>query len=216
MPWVVCGDFNEIMQSDEKLGWLDRDARQMKVFRECLSDYGLIDLGFVGRRFTWCNGRIGEQRTRVKLDRMVANEEWMKMFPEARVIHRVMAASDHCLLKLSLRQRVQRRGGRKRFMFEAMWTRKESCREVIEAAWDPLNANPDVQIRDRLKSCQAHLQTWNRRVFGNVNKNLKQKQSCLQQLEALNLLHEAGEEIQSLKKEINEEMMREEMMRNQR
>ena len=74
MPWVVCGDFNEIMQSDEKLGWLDRDARQMKVFRECLSDYGLIDLGFVGRRFTWCNGRIGEQRTLVRLDRMVANE----------------------------------------------------------------------------------------------------------------------------------------------
>ena len=43
-------------------------------------------------------------------------------------------------------------------MFEAMWTREEGCREVIEMAWDPLNANPDVQIRDRIKSCQAHLQ----------------------------------------------------------
>ena len=36
------------------------------------------------------------------------------------------------------------------------------------------------------------------------------------QLEGLNLLHEAAEEIQSLKKEINEEMIREEMMWNQR
>ncbi|XP_030936732.1 uncharacterized protein LOC115961994 [Quercus lobata] len=144
MSWVVCGDFNEIVQSDEKFGWLDRDARQMEVFRECLSDCGLIDLGFVGQRFTWCNGRIGEQRTRVRLDRMVANEEWRKMFPEARVIHRAMAASDHCLLNLSLRQRVKRKGSRKRFMFEAMWTREESCREVIETAWDSLNANPDV------------------------------------------------------------------------
>ena len=27
MPWVVFGDFNEITQLDEKLGWLDRDAK---------------------------------------------------------------------------------------------------------------------------------------------------------------------------------------------
>nr|POE82123.1 hypothetical protein CFP56_57259 [Quercus suber] len=164
MSWVVFGDFNEIVKSDEKLGWLDRDARQMEVFRECLTDYGLIDLGFVGQSFTWCNGRFGEQRTQVTLDRMVANEEWIKMFPEARVFHRAMAASDHCLLNLSLTQ----------------------------------------------------LQTWNRREFGNVNKNLKQEESCLQQLEALNLLYESAEEIQALKKEINKEMIREEMMWNQR
>ena len=80
-------------------------------------------------------------------------------------------------------------------MFEAMWTREEGCREVIEMAQDPLNANSDVQIRDRIKSCQNHLQTWNRREFGNVNKNLKWKQSRLQQLEASNLLHEFAEEI---------------------
>ena len=54
---------------------------------------------------------------------------------------------------------MQRRGRVKRFMFEAMWTREEGCREVIKMAWDPLNANPDVQIRDKIKRCQDHLQT---------------------------------------------------------
>ena len=48
MPWIVCGDFNEITHVDEKLGWLDRDATQMWEFRESLSRCGLIDLGFVG------------------------------------------------------------------------------------------------------------------------------------------------------------------------
>ena len=80
IPWVVFEDFNEIVQADEKLGWLDRDARQMEVFKECLTDCGLIDLGFVGQRFTWCNGRIGEQCTLVRLDRIVVNEDWLKMF----------------------------------------------------------------------------------------------------------------------------------------
>lgn len=33
---------------DEKLGWMDRDADQMRVFRECLNQCGLSDLGFMG------------------------------------------------------------------------------------------------------------------------------------------------------------------------
>ena len=106
MPWVVFGNFNEIVKSDEKLGWLDRDARQMEMFRECLSECGLIDLGFVGQHFTWCNGRLGEYRTLVRLDRIVANEKWMKMFPKAKVFHKAMATSDHCMLNLSLRKQV--------------------------------------------------------------------------------------------------------------
>ena len=52
MPWIVFGDFNEILNSNEKLGWLDRDARQMEGFRECLSKCDLFDMGFVGQRFT--------------------------------------------------------------------------------------------------------------------------------------------------------------------
>ena len=63
MPWVLFGDFNEIIHFDEKLGWLNRDAFQMQNFRNCLSSCGLFDLGFVKQQYTWCNGRYGEQRT---------------------------------------------------------------------------------------------------------------------------------------------------------
>lgn len=62
----------------------------MEGFRDCLFDCGLIDLGFVGQRFIWCNGSIGEQRTLVRLDRIVANENWLALFPEAKVYHRAM------------------------------------------------------------------------------------------------------------------------------
>ena len=48
MSWVVCGDFNEILHPDEKTGWKERDADQIKEFREVLSKCGLFDLGFVG------------------------------------------------------------------------------------------------------------------------------------------------------------------------
>ena len=61
MPWVVFGDFNETIHFDEKLGGVDRDARQMEAFKECLSRCELIDLRFIGQKFTWCNGHFGEQ-----------------------------------------------------------------------------------------------------------------------------------------------------------
>ena len=37
LPWLVCGDFNEIVHPDEKMGWKERDAEQMSAFRETLS-----------------------------------------------------------------------------------------------------------------------------------------------------------------------------------
>ena len=103
MPWVIFGDFNEITHSDEKLGWPEQDADQMRAFRECLNSCSLTDFGFIGQRFTWCNERLGDQRTLIRLDRMVANEEWRELFPEAKVHHVSMSTSNHCLLALFLR-----------------------------------------------------------------------------------------------------------------
>ena len=138
------------------------------------------------------------------------------MFREAKVVHRSMVASDHCLLSLLLRMRELRKVARKRFMFEKMWTKEKGCREVVERAWDPLDCNLEMSIQKRLKGYQVHLRNWNSKVFGNVSKVLKQKQRRLQQLEELDHLHESTEEIQGLKKEINEVMLKEEIMWNQR
>ena len=49
-----------------------------------------------------------------------------------------------------------------------------------------------------------------------MNKALKLKQDRLRHLEVLNLLHETAKEIQGLKKEINETLIKEEVMWNQR
>lgn len=161
MPWVVFGDFNEILYSYEKLGGAKREVRQMEAFRECLNKCGLVDLGFVGQKFTWCNGRDGDSRTKLRLDRMVANEEWLKRFPNARVFHTTMSISDHCLLKLNLRNKQNRRKPKKRFMFEAMWTRDDRCREVVESAWDSCGGDSSLELADRLKRCKENLQSWN-------------------------------------------------------
>ena len=106
----------------------------MEGFRESLSKYGLFDLGFVGQRFMWCNRCFGEQRMLLRLDRMVANSSWLELYLEARVYHKSMSSSDHCLLTLTLKNVHPRKLVKKHFQFEAMWVREEGCKNVVEGA----------------------------------------------------------------------------------
>ena len=68
MPWVVFGDFKEILHSGEKFGAVDREAKQMEAFGECLDRCRLADLGFFRQKYTWCNSRHREQRIKLQLD----------------------------------------------------------------------------------------------------------------------------------------------------
>ena len=56
--------FQKITHLDKKCGRAERSADQMQAFRNALDACDLLDLGFSGPSFTWCNERFGEQRTR--------------------------------------------------------------------------------------------------------------------------------------------------------
>lgn len=53
LPWLCASDFNELLKTREKLGGRLRPYGQMQNFREVLDECGLLDLGFVGTKFTW-------------------------------------------------------------------------------------------------------------------------------------------------------------------
>nr|XP_023879274.1 uncharacterized protein LOC111991717 [Quercus suber] len=217
LPWVVFGDFNEITHIEEKCGGAERNANQMEAFRNALDNCDLRDLGFVGQRFTWCNGRFGDQRTLVRLDRMVANNRWTALFQQAKVCHRSMSSSDHCLLALYLAPQLRRRRGKAQFRFESMWARDVGCRDVVEMAWSVDSTVGDCySTQDRIRNCQHQLQWWGKNVFGNLKKQINEKQTSLQCLENRNTLHEDAVNIQSLRREINELLERESAMWKQR
>ena len=53
LPWVLLGDFNEMLAEDEKMGGLPLNRNRISAFRECINQCGLMDLGFHGPRFMW-------------------------------------------------------------------------------------------------------------------------------------------------------------------
>ena len=99
-------------------------------------------------------------------------------------------------------------------MFEAMWVREAEYKEIVDTAWNLHTEEAAMSFQDRIKRCQSNLIGWNQNKFGNVNKKLKQKQDCLQQLESLNMLHDTAEEISVVRMELNELHIKEEIMWN--
>ncbi|XP_062010699.1 uncharacterized protein LOC133727086 [Rosa rugosa] len=90
LPWIVVGDFNEILNNDEKIDGPRRAEHQMRGFREALGYGELLDLGFQGTRTTWWNSE-----TKLRLDRAVCTPSWYDIFGYAKVVHLPPSDSDH-------------------------------------------------------------------------------------------------------------------------
>ncbi|XP_038974801.1 uncharacterized protein LOC120106025 [Phoenix dactylifera] len=85
-PFLMAGDFNCIVDPQEKMGGKPfSHERKVKEFEDFLTTNGLIDLGFTGPRFTWCNNQQGPARVWERLDRACATAGWVQRFPDHRV-----------------------------------------------------------------------------------------------------------------------------------
>ncbi|KAA3473894.1 reverse transcriptase [Gossypium australe] len=164
-PWFVCGDFNEIMYGFEKKGGVPRDERRMELFRKVLSECRLMDMGFSRRWFTWERGNLLETNIRERLDRGVANEEWLAMFPKVSIQHLTHSFSDHCPLLVNTKRAKQ---GAKEvaFRFEAWWTMQESFEEKVKNIWESSLGN----LIQKLNELKNSLRRWANRIQDDQNK----------------------------------------------
>ena len=134
LSWLCLGDFNEILSMHEKTGGSVYSQQQMDGFRNVVNFCGFSDLGYCGTDLTWCNMQDGENRIQLRLDRAFATPEWIVKFEGMRVYHLVDSTSDHCALLLTTSP-PHRSSHVKRFHFEALWTKNEDRREIIESSW---------------------------------------------------------------------------------
>lgn len=53
LPWVVLGNFNDILHESEKRGGARQPCRLIDGFQQAIQDCHLRDLGYKGNLFTW-------------------------------------------------------------------------------------------------------------------------------------------------------------------
>lgn len=77
IPWMIMGNFNEVLCSSEQKGGMRKSQSQIKGFQDTIDACGLGDLRFRTIEYTWSNRRENEHDVEVRLDKAFANNEWV-------------------------------------------------------------------------------------------------------------------------------------------
>ncbi|MBA0762032.1 hypothetical protein Gotri_024592 [Gossypium trilobum] len=78
-----------------ELPWMEG---RMEAFRKILKECNLSDIEFNGNWFTWERGNLPKNDIQERLDRAIATEDWLQIFPEFQIQHLPHTFSDHCPL----------------------------------------------------------------------------------------------------------------------
>jgi hypothetical protein len=179
LPWLVLGDFNEILFNYEKEGGRPRSQLAMKAFHDALNDCELEDMGYVGDLFTWRRGKLRE-----RLDRGVVNDQWNACFPFASLINSETTRSDHRPLLVDTEYLSNTHGSTDRpRRFEARWLQEDVVEEMVKAAWERAKARGvEISLMEKCNDVHSELHTWDRDVLKGPARKLKELKRDLEQL----------------------------------
>ncbi|XP_060961152.1 uncharacterized protein LOC133031663 [Cannabis sativa] len=184
MPWLVMGDFNEIISHLDKLGGPLKNETQIDDFRTAIDKSGLQELNFDGNRFTWHNNNTNGTNVKERLDYGFINSMWFNNFNVPTVSHLDFFQSDHRALLVQINPLLStcNQKFKSRFRFEKQWLNEDMCSEIIANNWKNATADPTTQILQNLTACSHQLQAWHMQKFGDLPKKIKTSQ---QKVEAL-------------------------------
>lgn len=136
------------------------DNLQIAEFRNVLEECRLNDLGFIGRWFMWERSHFQSTNIRERLDRGVANLDWINLFPMYLVEHLAHTISNYCLIFLDTIGKMCY--GKSKwnllFRFEVKWCLEQSFEESVRKAW----ADPNMSVPAKLTKAGHLFKSWSR------------------------------------------------------
>ncbi|XP_057747939.1 uncharacterized protein LOC130967135 [Arachis stenosperma] len=214
-PQAYLGDFNDILNQEEKAGILPQPKICLETFRRFVDENGLMDVDLKGSKYTWFSNPRNNFITRERLDRVLVNWNWLQIYQNVSLKAAPAISSDHCALILDL----QPRGRIKReFKFEAFWAEHEECKEVIKKGWqqDEGNRNYWGKFIRKRNRCIRELMEWSKRKFKRADKELERKKAELHHIQENDMSERDQRRERELKNQISELWKQEEKYWGQR
>jgi hypothetical protein len=214
-PWVCFGDFNVVINDEEKQGGVKGNTLTPNFFQEIMFELGAVDLGFSGNKFTWTNKRWDKNAIKEWLDRGIANMSWRLKFPKATIYHLGAIKSDHCPILLDTNP--SKKFFPRPFRFEAAWTRDPGSYDVIRQAWkEEIRGSECVKLYRKQHNTRRALKKWNKEVFGYCQTRISNLMQQIQEIQKKENSEENFKIEANLQSELNEWLLRNEVMWRQK
>lgn len=123
-PWMLVGDFNELLSNEEKLGGAVRSDSTFWDFRNVVDNCKIRDMRSSGNPLSWVGKRDNEW-VQCRLDRCFGNDEWYRLFPRSHVEYMAMYGSDHRPLRVGLLWKVKLHTEGDSILITVWWAKKE-------------------------------------------------------------------------------------------
>lgn len=109
-PWLICGDFNEILQLEEHSSYDQSKINPvgMRDFQEIVSYCEMSDLSFYGSKFTWSNKRT-EGVINKKVDMVLVNIKWVTRNTQSYCVFKAGRCSDHSRCQIYIKKEEPRK-----------------------------------------------------------------------------------------------------------
>ncbi|XP_026384155.1 uncharacterized protein LOC113279699 [Papaver somniferum] len=177
-PWLVIGDFNDVLSIEEKKGGRSQLKIAMLECNNCIQSCGLIQAPKSGLEFSWCNNRAGDKRNVCNLDRAFYNVKWLELHPSWGYKFSVRGISDHGVLygaNASIPKLLN-----VSFRAFKVWLEHEGFFNLVKECWkNQVNGNPIFIFLHKLKGLKKVIIDWNWNVFGDIKKKLKKYEDAV-------------------------------------
>ncbi|KAA3453419.1 reverse transcriptase [Gossypium australe] len=110
-----------------------------------------IDLRFIGPSYTWKRGNTSE-----RLDRALANDDWISVFAHSLVYHLPRIKSNHRPILLKTNPELSAPRGRP-FRFLAGWTKHANFKDLVSNRW-----RYSGNMAETLSNFTSYAKEWNR------------------------------------------------------
>ncbi|KAL8544625.1 hypothetical protein ACS0TY_005015 [Phlomoides rotata] len=167
------GDFNAIRSPEERVGRGEvGDTRDMAKFDELISQCNLVDMPLSGRTFTWYRP---DGTCKSKLDRILVNSEWIARWSNQALKGLSRTLSDHCPIYIAS---ARKNWGPRPFRFINVWVKHPKFKDFFESKWSSYQVHgwTAFRLKEKLKCLRNDLKVWNKEVFGEIDKNITDRQ----------------------------------------